>query len=85
MSDICIHHDRRATHALWLDRERFEPICEGCADDYDPERVTPLTFYECDICGRQIERDWPEVPLCNPCEQTARAAGRQAAEAMRHE
>ena len=44
------------------------------------ERLT-----SCSICSLPIDRPGDEIPLCGPCEATARVAGKQAYDAMQWE
>lgn len=49
----------------------------------DVEAASAEIHESCHICRRRIDRPSDEVPLCGPCESTARVAGKQAAEAER--
>jgi hypothetical protein len=75
----CIHNGHGlATHELWFDRDRTAPVCGACADHYPPERVTPITHHECYVCEREIERTWPDLPVCEVCERAGWAVGEEA-------
>ncbi len=58
-----------------------EDVCQWCSKCWSNWESNGEP--ECSICGREI--DFTEgAPLCRPCEQTARAAGKQQAEADRY-
>lgn len=85
--------DRQHDDPDWgADRIREQVLYDAVHADgertEDEEWEDEDTHTHCSVCSHELPEPWtPDsdgYPLCGPCEKTARAAGRQAADAQRY-